>query len=243
MTTPDDARQRPPTSGALADASGSSTHGLEMDPWLRAAALAGVLTLPLALIGLTMSDLSGNAGLNPGSPDEEMLSAYADYEGRFWVSASLLAAAAVCTWVFLGALWTRVRAGSEWLAVVAVLGGCAAGTLLVSWSGMSLVAAVAADYEDVDTARFLMVAGWETARLSVGPYLVMVGAATVAGFRYGVFGGKFNWFGLAFTVLLVFGLVPFSPAGLMGLLATVWVLVAGLVLAFGRPPAPLRLPA
>jgi hypothetical protein len=128
--------------------------------------------------------------------------------------------------------------GSEWLAVVGVAGGAAAGVLWLAWAGWSLAAATAADFADVDTARLLMVTGWETARLSVASYLVMVAAATLAGIRFHVFSGRFNTFGVAFTVVLAFGLFPFSPAGLMGMLGTVWVLVASFVLAFGSRPTP-----
>ena len=66
-------------------------------------------------------------------------------------------------WFFLGPLWARVRRGSEWLALVAVVGGVVVGAVLLFSAGVSLVAWVAADYEDADAARFLMVAGWETA--------------------------------------------------------------------------------
>lgn len=159
-----------------------------------------------------------------------------------WVSASLYAAAAAVTLTFLGALWVRLRAGSEWLAVVAIGGGVTAAVLWLANSGSSLVSAVAADYRDADAARFLMLVGWEIARLTVPPYLVMVAATTVAGVRYGVFGSRFNTLGVVFTVLLVLGLFPFAPAGLMGLLATVWVLAAGLLLAFGQAPPPTREP-
>ena len=96
--------------------------------------------------------------------------------------------AAVGLWIFLGPLWARVRRGSEWLALVAVIGGVVVGAVLLFSAGVSLVAWVAADYEDAGAARFLMVAGWETARVAVAPALVMVGATTLAGVRYGVFG-------------------------------------------------------
>ena len=205
------------------------------DPWLRAAALAGVLALPLALAAGMLSDLAGNAGLNPGSSDAQMLGAYQEYRDKTLVAASLAATAAATTWVFLGALWARLRTGSEWLAVVSVVGGAAAGTLWMAASGMSLVSVVAADYVDVNAERLLMVAGWQIARLAAAPYLVMAAAATVAGFRYRVFGRGFNAFGLVFTILLTFALLPVEgPAGLLAMLGMVWVLVAGLVLAFSR---------
>lgn len=209
------------------------------DPWWRAAALAGAASLPLLIAASTLSDVAVAASgtMNPGSPDSQLLEVFKDYRGRQLAAASLTAVGAVATLVFLGPLWTRLRLGSEWLAVLAVAGGIAAGVLwLVIGAGWSLTAAVAAEYDDANTARFLMVSGWDSARLTVAPYLVMVGAATAAGFRHHVFASWFNKIGLGFTILLAFGLFPASPAGLAGMLATLWVLVASLVLAFGKPP-------
>lgn len=153
-----------------------------------------------------------------------------------WASA-LYALAAVALWVFLGPLWARIRRGSEWLALVALIGGVVVGAVLLFSSGVALVAWVAADYGDAVAARFLMVTGWETARVAVGPALVLVGATTLAGTRHGVFGSGINVFGGIFTVLLMLGLIPASPAGLMGLAVTVWVFVVALHLAFANPHA------
>ena len=210
--------------------------GAQLDPWSRIAALAGAAVFPLVLVAIRLADVSGSGGLNPGSSDAQLLEVFADFRDRHMVAAALFVVAAVATLVFLGPLWTRLRAGSASLAVVAVSGGVAAAVLFVGWAGWSLTAAVAADFEDAGAARFLMVSGWEVARIGVGPYLAMVGAATVAGYRHRVFGRWFNAVGLVFSVLLVFGLFPASPAGLMGMLATLWVLCASLVIAFSAPP-------
>jgi hypothetical protein len=216
----------------------SAPNGGRRDPWMRTAAMAGAATLPLVVVSSMISDVAASPGLNPGSPDSEMLEVFVAYRGRHLIAASMLAAAAVTTLIFLGPLWARVRLASEWLAVVAVAGGVAAGVLWVAGAGWSLTAAVAADYGDVDAARFLMVSGWEISRLGVAPHLVMVAATTLAGIRHHAFGRVFNAFGLAFTALLLFGLLPFAPAGLMGMLATLWVLVAACVLAFSESPVP-----
>ena len=208
------------------------------DTWFRVAALVGATTLPLVLIASTMADVAGSGGLNPGSSDAQMLEVFGDFRDRHLVSSALFVMAALATLVFLGPLWVRLRAGSEALGVVAVGGGVAVAVMWVGWAGWSLIAAVAADYQDAGAARFIMVSGWESARLLVGPYLAMVGATTVAGYRHGVFGRLFNAVGLVFTVLLVFGLFPASPAGLMGMLATLWVLIAAFVIAFSALPRP-----
>lgn len=206
--------------------------------WFRCAALVGATTLPLVLIASTLADVSGSGGLNPGSSDAGMLRVFAEFRDRHLVASALFVITAVATLMFLGPLWVRVRAGSEALGVVAVGGGVAVAVMWVGWAGWTLIAAVAADFHDADAARFILLSGWETARLMVGPYLAMVGATTLAGYRHGVFGRLFNAVGLVFTVLLVFGLFPASPAGLMGMLATLWVLIASFVIAFDTKPRP-----
>jgi hypothetical protein len=213
------------------------------DLWFRIAALAGAATLPLAVASVMLSDVAGSGGLNPGSSDAQLLEVFGDFQDRHMLAAALAVLAAVATLVFLGPLWARLRVGSEALAVVAVGGGIAAATLWLGWASSSLAAATAADFHDEAAARFLLVSDWESARTAVGPYLAMVGAATVAGFRHHAFGRWFNAFGLVFTVLLVLGLFPTSPAGLMGLLATMWVACASLVIAFSSPPATMLRPS
>lgn len=210
------------------------------DPWFRVAALAGAASVPLVLAGMTLSDVSGSADLNPGSSDARLLEVFVDHRDEQLLAAALFVMAAVATLVFLGPLWARLRVVSEALGVVAVGGGVAASVLLLGWSGARLTAAVAADFQDADAARFLMVAGWETARLGVGPYLAMVGAATAAGFRHHLFARWFNLVGLGFTALLTLGLLPSSPAGFVAVLATSWVGLAALVIAFGAPPSSTR---
>jgi hypothetical protein len=218
-------------------ADGERARGsVRRDPWFRVAALAGAATLPLIVVASTMSDVAASGGLNPGSSDAQLLEVFGDLRDRQVVAAALYAVAAVATLMFLGPLYVRLRAGSEVLGVVAVGGGVAVAVLLLAWAGWSITAAVAADYRDAGTARFLVVSSWETARVAVGPYLAMVGAATVTGYRYRVFDRWFNAVGLVFTVLLVFGLFPASPAGLMGMLATLWVFCAAPVIAFSAPP-------
>lgn len=217
--------------------------GRDDDPrsdWLfRGAALIGAATLPLVVIAGTISDPNSraNANVNPGSSDDALLGVLIETrDEQAWASA-LFALAAVALWIFLGSLWARLRRGSEWLALVAVIGGVVVGAVLLFWSGVALVALVAADYGDAVAARFLMVAGWETARVAVGPALVMVGAAALAGTRYGLLPKPINVFSGVFALLLVLGLLPASPAGLMGLAVTVWVFVVALYLAFAHPRA------
>lgn len=214
------------------------TPGRWRDPWTRAATLAGAAPLPLALTAAGLSDVSGSSGgLDPGSTDAELLRVFAEFRDNEVVAASLFLIGAVATLVFLGPLWARLRTASEPLALVAVVGGVVSASLwLVTGAGWSLMAADAADFRDADAARFLMIANWDTARMLVAPYLVMVAASTAAGFRHRVFATWFNVVGLGFSVLLIIGLFPGSPAGAMGMLATAWVFLASLVLAWGKVP-------
>ena len=166
------------------------------DPLFRVAALAGVATLPLTLIAVTISDPSARADVNPGSSDAELLDVLVNTRTEQVWAFSLLALAAVALWFFLGPLWARVRRGSEWLALVAVVGGVVVGAVLLFSAGVSLVAWVAADYEDAGAARFLMVAGWETARVAVAPALVMVVFSVIRNVRECSFPAIVNVFAL-----------------------------------------------
>lgn len=205
---------------------------------LRGAALVGAVTLPLVMVAATISDPNAHASVNPGSSDSALVGVLVDTRTEQAWASTLFALAAVALWIFLGPLWTRLRRGSEWLALVAVVGGVVVGAVLLFWSGVALVAYVAAGYADAAAARFLMVAGWETARVAVGPALVMVGATTIAGTRYGLFRPGMNVISGVFAVLMVLGLFPSSPAGMMGLAVTVWVFVVALYLAFAGSRAP-----
>ena len=142
----------------------SSTPGvgpgsLRRDQWFRVAALSGAVTLPLVLAALSLADVAGSGGLNPGSSNAQLIDVFSDFRDRQLTAAALFVIAAVATLVFLGPLWQCVRVGSEALGVVAVGGGVAAAVLWVAWAGWSLTAVVAADFENADVARFLMVAG------------------------------------------------------------------------------------
>ena len=201
------------------------------DPLFRVAALAGVATLPLTLIAVTISDLNARADVNPGRPTPSFSTS--------WSTPAANRYGRRHSW-----RWRQWRCGSSSGRCGRASAAARNGWPSSLWSGASLserccfsrlglpVAWVAADYEDAGAARFLMVAGWETARIAVAPALVMVGATTLAGVRYGVFGSGSH---LRRNLHLpsASGPIPASPAGLMGLAVNVWVLVVALKLAFG----------
>jgi hypothetical protein len=113
--------------------------------------------------------------------------------------------------------------------------------LLGAGAGTALSSVVAADFRDATSARLLMVVTWEMARLLAAPFLVLIAAAALSGFRYGVFGKTFSSFSLVFASLPLLALLPSSPAGMMGVLSFGWVAVTGLLLAFRDAPPPVRL--
>jgi hypothetical protein len=86
-----------------------------------------------------------------------------------------------------------LQRGAGWLAVVAVAGGIAGAVLGLESAMLAIAAAVAGDVGDTQTARTLLVFEWDSARLGVAPALATVAAATVAGFRHGVFPRWFSW--------------------------------------------------
>ena len=205
----------------------SNSHGIAE----RGSALCGAMSVVLLVVGTVLSDNAGR-GLHPGQTPEELAAGFAEHADQNRVGAALLGVAAVLGLIFLGPLWARLHTGSPWLAMVAVCGGVAgvAGTLVVA--AFVIGGTTAGEYGDGQTARMVLIMQWDTARVAVPPFLATVAAATLAGFRYGVFDRAFCWFSLVFTVLLTAALVPVGPAGLMGVAGGLWIVVASLVLTF-----------
>lgn len=204
-----------------------------IDPLERFAALCGAVSIILGGAGATLAD-KGGRGLNPGQTDEQLAAGFSLYANDARIGAALMGAATVLALIFLGPLWARVRRGSGWLAVIVVAGGVGVAVLQLFAATFTIAGFTAGEFNDGQTARVLMILEWDTARALVPAYLVMVAAATVAGFRYHIFGRVFCWFSLAFTVLLAIALVPVGPAGGIGLSGGIWVIAASLILAFER---------
>jgi hypothetical protein len=136
--------------------------------------------------------------------------------------------------VFLGSLWTRLSGASPAVAIVGVAGGVLAAVQSLSFARDGMALASAAERDDGVAAQVLMTAGWDAARIAAAPLRVMVLAATVAGFRFGLFPAWFRWVSLGFLIPLVVALAPVGPAGVMGFVGGLWVLIASLLLAFER---------
>jgi hypothetical protein len=181
-----------------------------------------------------MSDLAA-MGLNPGSTPQTLVDVYVVNIVQLRVGACLSLLAFALQIVFLGPLWARVRAGSDWLAVIAVVGGAAAA--VATWLITALVLTImvtAAEYRDAGAARLLILASWDSARVAAAPFAAMLAACALAGIRHGAFPRWLNVLTLVFLALTLVGLLPFGPAGLFGMVGGGWVLIASVYLAVTR---------
>ncbi|WP_448613889.1 hypothetical protein [Modestobacter sp. URMC 112] len=201
----------------------------------RVTALAGAASVVVAFVGISFADVGGK-GLDPTMTPETLAGGLHEHVDALTTGASLLSLAAVLAVLFAGPLWWRLRAAAGWVAAMGVAGAVLAGTLWIDLAAESIALATAADLGDGVTARVLLTAGWESARIGAVPSLVMVTAAVVAGFGYGVFAGWFRWFSALMLVPLVVALAPVGPAGLLGFTSGgLWVLVASLHFAMQEP--------
>ncbi len=197
----------------------------------RVVALAGAASIVAAYAGLSLGDMGGK-GVDPTMAAETIVRALQDHAGALRAGASLLSLGAVLAVVFAGALWRRLSAASEWVAVIAVAGAVLTAAQWLAFAGDGIGMATAADLGDGVTARVLMTAGWESARTAAVPSLAMVTATVVAGLRYGLFPRWFRGFSAVLLVPLVVALTPIGPSGLLGFVfGGMWLLVASVLLA------------
>jgi hypothetical protein len=202
----------------------------------RAAAAAGVGSVVLTFWAFSVGDMGGR-GLDPTMSTDALVRGLQAHAGDLTTAASLFMGAAVLMTVFVGSLWTRLGRAATWVAVIGASGGILAAVQSLDFAFDGMALASAADLGNGVAAQVLMTAGWDAARIAAAPFLVMVLAAVIAGFRFGVFPAWFRWLSLAFLVPLVAALAPVGPAGIMGLLGVLWVLVASLLFASERPAA------
>ena len=214
----------------------ASRHAERLGPADQVAALSGLASVVLLLVGDAIGDVSGD-GIDPSWPSRELVEALQPHAGAMGAGAALVALAAVLAVVFLGTLWARFRRGSEGLAVVAVAGGLLFAIQILQFAAQDIGLAAVEGVEDAATARALMAADYSSARLLAVPPLVLAGASLVAGTRYGLFPRWFRWFNVALMVVLALSLFPVGPTGLIAVLGTSWFLVASLSFAADEPDA------
>ncbi|MFD2090726.1 hypothetical protein [Blastococcus deserti] len=197
----------------------------------RVAALAGAASIVVAYAGVSLGDLGGK-GIDPTMAPEAIVRGIQEHAGALRAGAALISLGAVLAAVFAGPLWRRLRGASDWVAVIGAAGAVLAAAQWLSFAADGIGLATAADLDDGVTAQVLLTTGWESARIAAVPSLVMVTAAVIAGFGYGLFPRWFRWFSVAMLVPLVVALTPVGPSGLLGFLfGGLWVLVASLLIA------------
>lgn len=208
----------------------TSQQAGRVGPAEQVAALSGLASVVLLLVGDAIGDVSGD-GIDPSWPSRELVQALQQHAGTMGIGAALVALAAVLAVVFLGTLWDRFRRGSEGLAVVAVAGGLLFAIQILGLAAQDIGLAGVEGVQDATTARALMAADHSGARLLAVPPLVLAGASLVAAIRYGLFPRWFRWFNVALMVVLALSLFPIGPTGLMAVLGISWFFVASLSFA------------
>jgi hypothetical protein len=214
-------------------ASTTTARGLTAD---RVASLAGLASVVALVAGGSAADMGGN-GLSPTMSSQQLVTGLHYHAGELEAGASLVALSSVLFLVFLGPLWTRLRAASTALAVVGAAAGAVVAAQGLTFARESIALGTAATLGDGDTARVLLTSGWDTARLIAAPYLPLIAATALAGLVHGAFARWFSWFSTAMAALVCLSFSPVGPAGLLGLTGTVWVVVASLYVAAARRPA------
>lgn len=217
--------------GMSAEGQAHAVDARNPSPLERVAALSGAASVVLAFAGISFADLGGK-GLSPDQSMDVIGAGFAKHAGSSRVGATLLLASVTLSLIFLGPLWSRLQRGTVWLAVVGVAGGVVGSAFLLETAMFTIAAAVTGDVGDGQTARTLLILGYESARAIVAPALATVAAATIAGFRYDVFPRWFSALSLGFSLLLLIALLPFGPAGLLGASSWLWTAIASVWLTF-----------
>ena len=214
----------------------ASQQGARLGVAEQVAALSGMASVVLLLVGDAIGDVSGD-GIEPSWSSRELVQALQEHAGAMGVGAALVALAAVLAVVFLGTLWARFRRGSEGLAVVAVAGGLLFAIQILELAAQDIGLSSVDGVQDAATARVLMAADYQSARLLAVPPLILAAASLVAGIRYDLFPRWFRWFNVALVVVLALSLFPVGPTGLMAVLGISWFFVASLFFAADEPDA------
>jgi hypothetical protein len=211
--------------------------------WVRITPLAGVVFVALSVLASVLVFEDSPDGER--FPDSEVVSWYADHHERIATGNFVFVVGALFFLVFLLVLRRRLalrggeRSGLPGAAFAA--GSVFIGLLLV---GNALIGGVATAYDfakpfDVDpnTARVVGTIHFWTALSSIAPAAVMIGAASVAAGRTGLFVPWLARVGVAVAIAVAISLL----AGYYGLiLILAWVLLASIALAVrpGVPAAP-----
>jgi hypothetical protein len=219
--------------------------------WQRMGALSGIVFFVLVL--------SSFFTLETADEDEstaEIISSIADDRTGHLVGAYINGVASLLFLVFVGALWSMLRAaeGDRGPSVLVALGGVGSAVIILVATGvfMALVEAADAGREpaavralfELDQVLFLGI-GWTSAAFYLG--------AALSSLATGSLPRWLGWTAAALVVVFVVGFFGiFSEAeegGVLGwiyflglLLNFLWILAASIVLLRARPVATIRVP-
>lgn len=204
---------------------GTDAHG---PVWARIGPASGIVFVVLLAAAMTMGPFTGDPGVRPGDPAEEITVAMAALTADVGIAPFvLLGVAMVFLVLFLADVHDRVLVGAgstgRWVATTFLVGGVLTIVALlvqifiwVSWS----VAGDAGD--DAQVAKVLFTLGWNGLVVIVPGLVAMTGAAAVASLRFGVLPA---WVGVvALLAALVAVVAYWIPVWLL------WVLAAAVVL-------------
>ena len=180
------------------------------------------------------------AGGNPADPDsaEEIAAHFRDHQGAILAAGTLHALGAFFFLWFLATLGTAMKAAGEsiaWLRTAALVGGIAAGTMMLALTGPQTTGATTDDElvsPEAATAFWRLSHGFFVgAEFAFAVFVAAVSLAALAGF---LLPRWLAWSGLVTALILL--VVPVGWIALL-LLVPIWLVVVS-VLLFMRGPRP-----
>ena len=196
--------------------------------WERWASLTGAVFAVLLVVSFVVS------GETPGADDsvQEVVSFYADNESQMMISAILSGLSAVFFLFFVGSLGSVLRSAegaTAGLSAVARAGGVVAAVGILIFAGLAFTLGDAADTLEPEATQALNALNVDLFFPLAGGLATFLFASGLVAVRRRALPGWLGW------AALVIAVATFTPLGFFAFLASVaWVLVASVVLSFGR---------
>ena len=200
--------------------------------WERWASLTGAVFAILLVVSFVVS------GETPGADDsvQDVVSFYSENESQVTISAILSGLSAVFFLFFVGSLGSVLRSAEEataGLSAVARAGGAVAAVGLLIFAGLMFTLGDAADTLEPEATQTLNALNADLFFPLAGGLATFLFATGLVAVRRRALPGWLGW------AALVIAVATFTPLGFFSFLAFIaWVLVASLVLAFGRAGVP-----
>ncbi len=200
--------------------------------WERWASLTGAVFAILLVVSFVVS------GETPGVDDsaQEVVSFYSDNEAQVLIAAILSGLSAVFFLFFVGSLGSVLRSAegaTAGLSAVALAGGVVAAVGVLIFAGLMFTLGDAADTLEPAAIQTLNALNADFFFPLAGGLATLLFATGLVAVRRRALPGWLGW------AALVIAVATFTPLGFFAFLASIaWVLVASLVLAFGRGVAP-----